>query len=788
MNMKFKKAYRDLSANTRKTLLVVFALALGVWGVGTVLVSYSVLSKDLYANYQSTSPLHAVLHSEDFGKTTLQEIENKFDVENAEFRDFSLNRIEVEPDVWLPLWLFGVSNFENFRMAEVFHEEGDKIPEKGTILIERDSRKIADINTGSTVRINTGDSIESVRISGITFDPALAPAKQDLFIYAYTDQQTFHEITGTLPNTRLIVRFNDVHSIEDVRPKTEKLSSELKASGISVSEVEIPVFNEHPHQWQLNTLLFFIGSIGLLAFLMGAVLVSQLMKSILARQVRQVGIMKSIGASRRMVFQIYISMLLLIGFVAGLIAIPLAIISGQGFCGFVADQLNFNILTTTIPAWVYVVLVLFSLLSPVIFSLTTLLKGTRISVKEALNDYGVSNNNISGKNLSFNHIKLSGLTLLAIRNSGRNMKRLTVTIFSMALGVAIFSTGFNVRQSLWNLLTSTEDELRYDIQVALKQPVSANEVIPLFTDIPNLQQIESWVGGQIEGKIKMTATDKGAVVVATPYETPLLHLNMVKGCPTSADQLEVVLNNSAWVLYGQPAVGSEIDITIGKQQANAVLSGIAKQYEKPRVFFNIDQYNNYFNQRALINTLVFTTKDNEYGNVLQMKKNIEKIVATSGLDVIYVMSQAERVKIIYDHLNIILSTIVMLSFLVLVVSAIGMASATGINIMERTREIGIMRTIGATPKKIYKLFVSEGTIVCVLSILIGLTLAYPVSRAASLFFGRLMLGEEATLEFAFSHLGFVITLLITFLFGWLASKIPAKSAIKVSTYKALQYE
>jgi putative ABC transport system permease protein len=84
------------------------------------------------------------------------------------------------------------------------------------------------------------------------------------------------------------------------------------------------------------------------------------------------------------------------------------------------------------------------------------------------------------------------------------------------------------------------------------------------------------------------------------------------------------------------------------------------------------------------------------------------------------MSQAERVKVIYDHLNIILTTIVFLALTVLVVSALGMASATGINIMERTREIGVLRAIGATPEMIYKLFVAEGMITSVASVFLGL--------------------------------------------------------------------
>ena len=185
---------------------------------------------------------------------------------------------------------------------------------------------------------------------------------------------------------------------------------------------------------------------------------------------------------------------------------------------------------------------------------------------------------------------------------------------------------------------------------------------------------------------------------------------------------------------------------------------------------------------------MFVAKENSYEAVIELKKNIENAIVPTDFQVLYVMSQAERVKIIYDHLNIILMTIVFLSFLVLVVSAIGMASATGINIMERTREIGVMRSIGANPEKIYSLFVKEGMITSILSILLGLLLSWPLSKLAAIFFGNLMLGREAVLQYAFSPTGFVVTVVVTILFGWLASRIPAKSAIDIPTHEALSYE
>ena len=355
MNMKLKKTFSDLLISPKRTLLVVFALVLGIWGVGTVFVSNFILTNDLIANYQSTIPTQLILHSDQFEKLDMKQFNNRPEVEMAELRDFSLQRIEIYPNEWIPLWLFGVDNFEDMKIARIFPETGKKIPDAGTMLMERDCKHVTSIDTGDSPRVRIGSKMTELKVSGICFDPAQAPATQDAFIYAYTDKKSYSQITGLPSNHRMIVRLNNVHSADDVKRISDVLVKDLKAQGITVSSVEIPKFNEHPHQWQLNTLLFLIGTIGLLAFIMGAVLVSQLMRSVMASQVRQIGILKAIGGSQFQIFQIYIAMLLLMGLVAGIIAVPLSVLSGNAFSEFVAYKLNFNILTTTIPASVYAI-------------------------------------------------------------------------------------------------------------------------------------------------------------------------------------------------------------------------------------------------------------------------------------------------------------------------------------------------------------------------------------------------------------------------------------------------
>ncbi len=789
MNIKFKKTFSDLLVNPKRTFLVVFALILGIWGVGTVFVSNYILTKDLNTNYQRTRPAQVIFHSTKFEDLNLQQFIDRPEVETAELRDFSLHRIEIYPNVWIPLWLFGVEDFDQMNVAQVFPETGSKIPEAGTLLIERDGKLVSGIDTGKEPRIRVGGKILTIKVSGICFDPAQAPATQDAFIYAYTDKKTYSQITGLPNNQRLIARLNNVHNEAEVKKISDLLASDLNAKGITISSVEIPRFNEHPHQWQLNTLLFLIGTIGLLAFIMGAVLVSQLMKSVMASQVRQIGILKAIGGTQCQVFQIYVSMLVLMGLSAGIVAVPLSVATGKAFSYFVAGKLNFNILTTTLPHSVYIGLMAASVLLPILLSVSILLKGIRISVKEALSDYGISQDGAQREFSFLKKLSLSNSLILAIRNSLRNSKRLTVTILAMALGVAIFSTGFNVRQSLWNLLSGLKNEMRYDVQVALNNPISKDEAIQWFKSLDNVKEVETWLGGRGEIQSKVISTDNGAGIIALPRDTKLLQLRINKGRWISkSSDFEVVLNQQAMAVYKNPAIGSTLLVTVGNKNVNAKLVGVTEQFERAKIYVDLEQYNAIFNPDQLVNTLIFVAKQNDYAKVIELKKEIEKSISNSDLHVLYVMSQAERVKIIYDHLNIILTTIVLLSFLVLVVSAIGMASATGINIMERTREIGVMRAIGATPKKIYSLFVMEGMITSWLSILFGLLLSWPLSKVAAVFFGNLMLGKEAILQSAFSLSGFLITFAVTILFGWMANRIPAKSAIDVPTHKALSYE
>jgi putative ABC transport system permease protein len=115
-----------------------------------------------------------------------------------------------------------------------------------------------------------------------------------------------------------------------------------------------------------------------------------------------------------------------------------------------------------------------------------------------------------------------------------------------------------------------------------------------------------------------------------------------------------------------------------------------------------------------------------------------------------------------------------------------LATTININVLERTREIGIMRAVGASTYSLTSIIVIEGMIIGVLSWLISMILAWPLSKFVCYYFG--MIFFKSPLEFAVSTFGFVLWLVIVLIFAALASLYPSSKASKMSVIDALSYE
>jgi ABC-type antimicrobial peptide transport system permease subunit len=333
----------------------------------------------------------------------------------------------------------------------------------------------------------------------------------------------------------------------------------------------------------------------------------------------------------------------------------------------------------------------------------------------------------------------------------------------------------------------------HDVQLVLDESVEPERMLAPLRGVNGIADTELWNGGRGELQRQVVSSNNLLGIVALPRDTKLFHPRFVEGrWLRRAAVPEVVLNKQAAQLFGTPRPGDEIALAIeghGISRARLAVKvvGLFEDLDRPKVYIDRDDFDHAANPKHLVNSVMFVSEQRDYVSVLQLKRNIEAAVSGTDLNVLYVMAHAERVRILVDHLDIVLTAILILSLPVLLVSAFGMASTTGINIQERTREIGLLRAIGATPRVILRIITMEGLAVSVVSVSLGLLIAQPLSGVAALSFGRLMLGEGASLQYAFSLQGFAIAASVTLTFGWIASRTPARAALAVSTRDALAY-
>ena len=141
---------------------------------------------------------------------------------------------------------------------------------------------------------------------------------------------------------------------------------------------------------------------------------------------------------------------------------------------------------------------------------------------------------------------------------------------------------------------------------------------------------------------------------------------------------------------------------------------------------------------------------------------------------------------ILAQFNVLVTFLLIMAALLGIVGALGLAGTMSINVVERTREIGVMRAVGAGNRDILQLVMVEGVMIGCLSWAMGLVLSVPVSKFMSDQVGVLFI--QSPLTFRFSVSGALIWLVVILVASMLATWLPARNASRVSVRESLSYE
>jgi putative ABC transport system permease protein len=799
MQTRYYKVIRDLTSDYSKNFMLVLAIAIGVFGIGAILGGYSVIKREMTDNYRSTMPASTTIEIEgNITKRLVDSVKQISGIAEAERHATLVARMKVG-EKWYPLLLFIIDDFKEKRTNKVFHISGEQEPAMGTMLVERTAFVMMQAKEGDELIIKTANGTpQKIKLVGTVHDPGLAPAWQEQSGYGYITLSTLQLLGETqgFDQLRILVSENQ-YSKEHITEKSQAVAYQLKQSGYEVHEIQVPPPGKHPHQGQMSTVMTIFIIFSFLILILGSILVATSMATLMVKQIRQIGVMKTIGATSQQITGLYLVMITLLCIVALVIAIPLSRLAAARFYNQIAVLLNLEIRNSSIPLWVALLQVGSGIVIPLIAAAFPVIRGSRISVRSALDNHGVNQLSINKNSWT---IKLSQLDFfsetfrLSIRNVFRQRSRLVMTLGLLAAGGAMFMTALNVSEA-WNKnLKRIYLQRFYDLEVRLNNSMKADSLLKKIKTIEGVNGAEGWnysptsISKANSFEVTQTYPDKGHgsfTMQALPVPTQLLKPTVVEGKWLNNNVTnDVVLNQSS---RGSLKIGDVVSLNIDGQSTAWSVIGFTEDVGSPAIaYVSLEVFSKLRNAQGQVKMLRVSYADRSKENAVRKNREVEALLEKENISISATIPVWLLQNAIAAHMKVLVNSLMAMAILMAFVGTLGLMSTMSMNILERTREIGAMRAIGATPTKIKNLIVWEGFFIGAMSIFLAVALSLILSTCLGRLIGNLSFRTPLTLTVSTLALGIWVFIIVAG--SYIATLYPARRANKITTREALAYE
>jgi putative ABC transport system permease protein len=255
------------------------------------------------------------------------------------------------------------------------------------------------------------------------------------------------------------------------------------------------------------------------------------------------------------------------------------------------------------------------------------------------------------------------------------------------------------------------------------------------------------------------------------------------------DENAIVIGNHLTAVRPELKVGDEVTLEIESETSVWKIVGIyrmAGNVAPPIVYTNREYLAELTNTASRIVDLRITTTQHDLLNQRRIARQLETALKQAGVEVGGMQMGAELIASNTQQTDILVYFLLVMAVLIALVGGLGLMSTMSMNVFERTREIGVMRAIGASDGAILQLVLVEGMLIGVISWIFGALLAWPLGQGLATVVGLSML--QSPLDFVFSLDGFIVWLVLVLVISAVASGVPARNASRLTIREVLAYE
>lgn len=760
-----RKVAGDLAASKARSALVVLSIAVGVTAVGTVVGARALMGDSLAAAGQEGRFPSATLLTDPLDEPLLARLRGLPGIETLEARRVASVRLDARGEL-LELTLTAASSYEDARLARIVPERGAWPPPEGAILLERDSLAFAGLELGDVVEVGH----RRIRVSGTVHDVTPPSASTSGVLSGYVTPATLRQLgLGLEPNQVLL---GIAGGRENARRVASAARAEIEGSGRAVLAATVPEPGRFWAHDQVDAMVLLLTLLGAVALLMSGFLVANSVSALVAQELRQIGVMKAVGARGRDTAAVYLATALVLGGLALTVAIPLGALAAAALVDYSAALINLNPPPFRLAAEAVGLQVAAGLLVPLAAALGPVLAGSRVTVRDAVASQGLGAVGAGAlvARLAERAPGASPSLRLSAGNAVRRPRRLLLTLAALVLaGTALLSV-LSVRSSLARTLDDGARYRAYDVELALDRTVPGAAVEQAAEATPGVVRAEAWpVAG---AHVPPGDTFR---VLGVPPGSSLVRPFVLEGrWLASHDSAGVVVNDE--LLEQEPGlrVGSEATLVLdGRPVRRRVVGVVRGLLEGPLAYVPAGTLGPA--RRVLADT---ESED--------ATRALAESLERAGIPVASVRTAAERRALDEENYGVLVSFLLVMAALLAVVGALGLAGALGLGVLERTREIGVLRAIGAGDGVVVRLVLAEGVAVAAIGGLVSIPLAVPAGRALANAVGSLFLGGPLT--YAFAAWGAVLWLALAVAVALAAGLLPALRAVRMPVRELVTYE
>lgn len=809
MKPRWRKVFHDLLDNKARTLLVVFSIAVGVFSIGVIAGAYQIIGNDMSASYSANRPANVELRMADFDDDMLDLIHNQDGVEEAEGRRVFNIRVRVPgTEKWTTLDMIAFEDFEENAINLLAPIAGQVMPEKREVLLELDALEHIDTGVGGLLEFQLPDgSTKTMPVVGIVQDTAAGAGDFLASPYGYITMETLPYLgQPELYNRGLVVVSEGGDDIFHVRDMGAKLKDKIEKNDGIVIRSRFSETHKHPLADTVNAILGILMALGILIVFLSSSLIANTLNALLNQHLRYIGVIKLVGGQRRQVFSMYLTLIMAFAVLALAIAVPLGGQGAYGLALFIAGELNFNILGYRIVPGALIVQILVGLLVPLIAGLAPVANGSRITVLRALSG-GLADEQKQARDGErrlpwFDWMQVKATRLLAkrgvhiprpfvisLRNTFRRKSRLALTLFTLTMGGAIFIAVFNVRVTLHDYIGQIGNYFVADVSVDFTKPYRLTEIAQTVAKVNGIQRVEGWqfVSGELLDDHKQVLENIN--VFGPPANSELIEPILVAGRWIRAEDVrKLAVSESALDYFPDLKPGDTINLKIEGREEVWEVVGIFKFVDREGVlayapYEYVSRINHLVN-RAYSFRLVTDRHDRPYQDA--KAEELDKYLRDLGFKVRVAEAGRASLDTAVESLDTLVVFLLIMAVLTAIVGSMGLTGTMGMNVLERTREIGIMRAIGADDRAVMRTVIAEGVFIGTISFGLAVVLSIPFTYLLSTIVSLAVF--QTPIDVVFTYTGYAIWLGLVLALSALASILPARNAARLTIREVLAYE